>query len=645
MICPAEQDLERFVLGEPSDEISRHLDRCTACRTWVDEASADEVLVPRIRALAPPAPDTTIGRYRIVRHLGAGGMGDVYAAEQDHPRREVALKVLRHQGAEHRFEQEARALGQLDHPGIARIYEAGTDGGHAYLAMELVRGEPLADWARPRSTQERVERFIEVCEAVEHAHGKGIIHRDLKPANILVDEQGRPKILDFGIAADTDVTRVTATGNLVGTLAYMSPEQCAGEPASIDTRSDVYALGVVLYEMLCGRLPHDVEGLPIPQVIDAIRNRAPARPTGLDRDLQTILLAALAKTPRRRYAAAGRLADDLRRWLERRPIEARPATAGYQLGLFARRHPVASALAAALLVSAVGFGAAMTVLYFQAADAQRRATQEAETVKELNQALTELLRRGLRGETDETAVRENLAFARATLGDGHEYVLDAYNVLADLLRRRDAHVELRELLVDLSTNESNEIATFWTLALGNHLVFFEHDLPAAEEAFRAALTSYRDRFGFEHEQGGHALHQLIRVTLAQDDLVKARGLLVDAWEQYEQAQVLPADHPLRSGAALLLGELLLGTGDAAAAEPLLHEAVALRRATAGASHRMTAIAESALGACLVRLGRQDDAAPMLRRSYELLARPGPLGYGPDFTYTIEARERLDWIDR
>src|SRR5579871_6547894 len=214
----------------------------------------------------------SIGRYRIRALVGEGGMGAVYEAEPDNPRGTVALKGVRSALAapelRRRFAQESQALGRLQHPGIAQIYEAGAAetelGPQPYFAMELIRGAPLLEYARRRglNTRQRVDVMVKVCQAVDHAHQRGIIHRDLKPGNILVDETGQPKILDFGVArvtdSDADSTRQTNVGEVVGTLAYMSPEQILADPEKLDARSDVYALGVLLYELLTGRLPYEV---------------------------------------------------------------------------------------------------------------------------------------------------------------------------------------------------------------------------------------------------------------------------------------------------------------------------------------------------------------------------------------------------
>src|SRR5262245_34652650 len=228
----------------------------------------------------------SIGKYRILRHLGEGNMGIVYEAQQEQPRRKVALKVIKPGLASsellRRFEQEAEALGRLQHPGIAQIYEAGWAdtgfGPQPYFALEFIRGRTLGDFVRERnlSVREKLELVAKVADAVHHAHQRGLIHRDLKPANILVDETGQPKVLDFGVARVTDrgapSTVQTDVGQIVGTLAYMSPEQVLGDPLEIDTRSDVYALGVILYELLAERQPYNT-GTKLHEAIQVIRGQ------------------------------------------------------------------------------------------------------------------------------------------------------------------------------------------------------------------------------------------------------------------------------------------------------------------------------------------------------------------------------------
>jgi WD40 repeat protein/predicted Ser/Thr protein kinase len=309
----------------------------------------------RPKGFAPPAPPfPAIDRYRVVRVLGEGGMGVVYEAEQGSPRRRVALKVVRpglgSPALIKRFTHEAQILARLHHPGIAQVYEAGlADDGQPFFAMEFIRGLPLDEYANRHDLDlvARVALMARVCDAVQHAHDQGVIHRDLKPANILVEEIGRPKVLDFGVARATDADLLTAaglthTGQLLGTPNYMSPEQVTGEPAAIDRRADVYALGVMLFELAAHRLPYRLEDRPLVEVARLILEQDAPRlgslDSGLRGDVETIVAKALEKDPARRYASAADLAADLRRWLAHEPILARPPSALYHLRKFARRH-------------------------------------------------------------------------------------------------------------------------------------------------------------------------------------------------------------------------------------------------------------------------------------------------------------------
>ncbi|MBN2561797.1 MAG: protein kinase [Phycisphaerae bacterium] len=345
---------------------------------------------------AIPTP-TQVGRYAVVRRIGIGGMGEVYEARQDEPQRTVAIKVIRaglaSASAMRRFRHEAEVLARLEHVSIAHIYDAGLadvryeDGSSVrrpFFAMELVRGRALTEFARERRVgmSERVELMAEVCDAVHHAHQKGVIHRDLKPGNILINESGQPKILDFGVARATDadvqtVTTQTAVGQLVGTIPYMSPEQLPGKTAELDTRSDVYALGVILYELLGGRLPHDVVGCSLTEAVRRIDLRDPPRLASLNTacrgDLETIVHKALEREKERRYQSAAELAVDLRRCLANEPIAARPATMLYQLRKLARRHRGATAgLGVALLAVVLGV-AGITWFALDAAAKKREA--------------------------------------------------------------------------------------------------------------------------------------------------------------------------------------------------------------------------------------------------------------------------------
>jgi serine/threonine protein kinase len=347
----------------------------------------------RPEALAQPAPRfPAIVRYRVVRLLGEGGMGTVYEAEQDNPRRTVALKVLRAGLASPallaRFRHEAQILGRLHNPGIAQIYEAGlADDGQPFFAMEFIRGLPLDEYAdRHRlDVAARLALLARVCDTVQHAHDQGVIHRDLKPANILVEDTGQPKVLDFGVARATDAdlltqAGLTRTGQVLGTPDYMSPEQVAGDPAAIDHRADVYALGVILFELLAHRPPYQLEGRPLAEMARLILEAEPPRLGSVNPelrgDVETIVAKALAKDPARRYQSAADMAADLRRWLAHEPIQARPPSALYQLRQFARRHKAlvggVFATVAALVLGLLG-----TIL-FAVGEARQRRQADAE---------------------------------------------------------------------------------------------------------------------------------------------------------------------------------------------------------------------------------------------------------------------------
>jgi WD40 repeat protein/serine/threonine protein kinase len=417
---PADDELDAFakglVGGADLDHVSTHLNACPTCRGRVDGLSREDVLITLFRAANGPGgrfqegkgerlqaaqalrreltrenflvdaaqgPPVVAG-YRVIRRIGEGGMGTVYEAEQADPPRTVALKILRPEldSADHRkrFSQEARILSGLHHAGIAEVYESGvTEGGRLFFAMEFIHGLPLDEYVRRTAldTPSCLGLVARICEAVQHAHDRQVIHRDLKPANILVNASGEPRVLDFGVAHATgfmDTTAHTRTGQLIGTLRYMSPEQVAGEQGAIDGRSDVYALGVILYELLSGRMPYRIDDLPFPELVRAIREVEPPRLGSVNRqfrgEIETIVGKALEKDRSRRYSSAGELGDDLRRHVANVPIRARPNSSFDRARRFVSRNKALVAGAAVVFATLVS---ATVISLFSAHDAHKNA--------------------------------------------------------------------------------------------------------------------------------------------------------------------------------------------------------------------------------------------------------------------------------
>ncbi|MEM1185533.1 MAG: protein kinase [Planctomycetota bacterium] len=389
------------------------------------------------------APGGTIPGYQIQRELHRGGQGVVYLATHEGTRRQVAIKVMLNGGfaSPHdkvRFEREIQVLAQLNNPNIVTIHDSGQAGEHAFYVMDFVSGPTLDEYVESRelALRDKLEIFVVVCHAVNAAHLRGVIHRDLKPSNIRVTPEGSPQVLDFGlakVAGEGDIgatmpTQMTRTGQFIGSLPWASPEQARGDSSKIDVRTDVYALGVILYQLLCtGRFPYDVDA-PIRDVLDNIIARDPDRPRSVDKrveaDAEAIVLKALEKLRERRYQSAGELARDIERYLAGEAIEARRWNKRYLVFKFIQRNR-AAAIAVALGFAAVVAGAVLITTAITTAG--HRDRDNAMTVKGLEQSNTSLIESNaaLREENeeleqalaDERAVTEGLSAEVSTLSE------------------------------------------------------------------------------------------------------------------------------------------------------------------------------------------------------------------------------------
>ena len=397
-------ELERLRANEPGDpkggerdleEIRRHVESCSQCQAQLGELTKLDEFASHVREIASPARPIGDGAlqipgYEISYEIHRGGQGIVYAATQQSTGRQVAIKVLLHgslasQKQRLRFEREIDLASRINHPSVVSIIDRGqTPDDRGYLVMELVDGPTLDGYIADHNitTEQRLRLFLEIAHAVQAAHQRGVLHRDLKPGNIIVNQSGQPRVLDFGLAKDDleeSVTMVrTMAGEFMGTLAYASPEQLKGDPDAIDARTDIYSLGVLLYELLTGQLPHDMSG-SIERVIRRVLEQTPKRPSSinkrLDPDLDVVLLQAIEHDPARRYQTADAFAEDVLAVIEHRPINARRASMVYQVRKFARRHRPAVALACVVLLGLVGTISALSVGIVQTNAANKRADQ------------------------------------------------------------------------------------------------------------------------------------------------------------------------------------------------------------------------------------------------------------------------------
>jgi len=389
--CLTQELLESYVAGTCSQDQTRavetHLSRCDDCRRRTDSArqihvkESDQPTVSitdtSVTAYASrgidPALASTIEGYELLEHLPAGGQAVVYKAYQKATKRIVAVKVLLQElhaseRAQFRFEREVDLAADLRHPNIVTIYDSGIAHGQYYYAMEYIDGTALDNYVKTNelSTREIMKLFNKICSAVAYAHQRGVMHRDLKPNNILVDGDGEPHILDFGLAklADSseqvsaEAVMASIPGKIIGTLAFMSPEQASGQPGAVDVRTDVYSVGVILYKVFTDSFPYDITGSTL-TILQNIQAAEPARPSAivknLNSEVEAIVLKALAKEPALRYQSAAELQADISNWLEGLPISAKADSSIYILRKLLIRHRYAAAVAGLVLLIILGF--------------------------------------------------------------------------------------------------------------------------------------------------------------------------------------------------------------------------------------------------------------------------------------------------
>jgi eukaryotic-like serine/threonine-protein kinase len=644
----------------------------------------------RIMEFALETPETTsamIGPYKLLQKLGEGGFGTVWMAEQTSPvRRRVAVKVIK-SGMDTReviarFEAERQALALMDHPNIARVFNAGeTDAGRPYFVMELVRGIPVTKYCDETrlATRERLDLFVAICHAVQHAHQKGIIHRDLKPSNIIVtlhDGVAVPKIIDFGIAKATgtrltEKTLFTQFHAFIGTPAYTSPEQMEMSGLDVDTRSDIYSLGVLLYELLAGRPPFDPDRLQksgLEEMRRTIREVDPLRPSqsvgtlseelrttvawqrGTDPaklsvllrgDLDWIVMHCLEKDRTRRYATASDVAADVRRSLANEPIVARPPSAPYRLRKFVQRHrvgffagmAVGTSLLAALVMSSISL-------------VRERAAREREAVLRIEADASALKARVAAARSDQTArfmkamlesVGPSVALGRDTtmlqeiadrtahrleteLHDQPEVAAELRETLGGVYRDLGQYAAAEPLLREAAAmsrarfgSGSAELAA----ALDNWGVVLRrfNKTAEAETALQEAVQIRRRVFGEQHLLFADSLFHLAQVWIAQRSLDEMETMVKQVLAVWRLN--LPGEHPAIAEALSQLGTIAREKLDHVRAVELHSEAVAMQRKLLGDDHPAVAEGLESLSYSLSHIGRIVEARAAYREAFNI----------------------------
>ena len=618
--CLTPEETEALLRGDLSTtreaDWLAHLQQCARCRDELSCRREENELLRHLRSAhqrraagsaseAGHWRDTTtetpvrIDGFEIVEELHRGGQGVVYKARQHSPNRLVALKLLRDDTDTSirervRFEREIELAASLRHPNIVTVYETGTSGTRQYFAMEYVDGQPLDDYIlhHELSVRQKVRLLLKTCGAVQSAHQRGVIHRDLKPGNVLVDGEGEPRVLDFGIAKPAGGQpsvdqNITLAGEFLGTVAYSAPEQAAGDPRRVDVRCDVYSLGVLGYEMLTGRLPYDLPN-DLAESIQCIREAPPIPPSrvhaGIDDDLETILLTALAKDVERRYSSAEALYRDLGHYLNGEPIEAKRDSVWYVLGKHARRHRLVVGVVAGAFVLLTAFAVTMAVLYHRAEQAAYRA-------------------------------QRTQRFLQSTLSSVNAWSLgpDAtlFQVLAD--RERSMHAEL-------VNQPDTEAELRYTIGLTYASV--RHD-EAARRQLQAAYDFYAGEPGDHSEQVAVCLANLGRIEGNVAHLRRAVRLLRETHGD-DSSETILCRVDL---AAALVATGVSGFGEA---EAILAEATNRLQARYGTKHRYVSRALHLRGWLRTRQGQPAAAEALFRRALSLyLEQETPDPYAPE----------------
>ncbi|UCF04190.1 MAG: serine/threonine protein kinase [bacterium] len=578
------------------------------------------------RYIKSASPDGIIGPYRLRERIGVGGMGDVWSAEQEKPfHRIVALKILKAgmdtKEVVARFEAERQAMALMDHPCIAKVYDAGsTPLGRPYITMEYVQGIPITDYCNRHmlTTKERLELFIHLCEGVQHAHQKAVIHRDLKPSNVLiakVDDKPVPKIIDFGVAKATaqpltEKTMFTHLGQLIGTPEYMSPEQAELTGEDIDTRTDVYSLGVILYELLVGALPFDSEELRkagFDGIRRKIREEEPPKPSRrvttlgevsviavksqhtspaalssqLRGDLDWIIMKALDKDRTRRYASASDMAEDIERHLNQQPVLAGPPSNIYRLKKFVMRHKVGVTAASIVVIAMILGITGTTIGLIRAKNAERVAREEAETASRVSQFLEELF-----AVSDPGEARGNTITAREILDKGAEKIATE--------------------LAGQPLIQARLMVTMGRVYRG--LGLYNQSRPLLDEA----LEIRRDDLGDDNLEVACSQEELATLLSDVGDFEVARPLFENALTIREK--FLGNDHPLVGKTASNLGNLHRQMRNFTEAVPLYERALAIREKALGPDHPDVSNSVNGLAIVLEAMGKHEEALPLYKRA-------------------------------